>query len=96
MELNELEQAVRKDFTERKIIIDNDTLGKRPRDIAYQIAWNLYHMANDHQPIYPQQAELMQRLGYAKTADELTEQGRNTQQGLSKSGYYVKEGLDLL
>lgn len=96
MELNELEQAVRNDFTERRMAIDNDALGKRPQDLAYQIAWNVYHLANNHQPVYPHQMPLMQKLGYVAADGKLTESGQLLGKNMALTGFYQREGVDIL
>ncbi len=95
MELGQLTRMVKEDLAGRGIPIDNDTLGRRPQDLAHQIAWNLYHIAHGNKPIYPLQTDLMQRLGYVN-ADTLTEQGRDVHRGLDQSRYYERDGMDIL
>ncbi len=74
----------------REGIAISERIGERPQDIAYQMAWNVFHFKKGNAPIYPQRIELMQRLDYLSLSEGLTKLSEDLFNSLDRSDYYME------
>lgn len=82
-----IESAVIEHFKRERIAI-SERIGERPQDVAYQIAWNIFHFKKGNESIFPQQIELMHRLDYLSPSGELTKLSDGLFSSLNQSDYY--------